>query len=301
VQLDQDLAAEIVTGERLQSLAETTLLPGAIALRQHEVKPDASRTIVVHEHSSIEGEQLRSLSESRSLFVYADALALFQEHVWPRLSGRGYVLIANNSDDSVGREQLPWVERAGGKLGHWFAQNLVAEHPKLTPLPIGLANSSWEHGDVEALCAARASAEHTGLVHARFFLGSHPDRERAWKAVTDAFPEVAAEPALSHDYGAYLAELGRHRFCICPRGNGVDTHRFWECQYLGVVPVVERSPHIEIWERLDLPMLVLDDWSELSRARLEAEERPAPQAMPPQLCLSHYARLVREAEAKAER
>ena len=38
-----------------------------------------------------------------------------------------------------------------------------------------------------------------------------------------------------------LLRLHDYEFCICPEGNGVDTHRLWECLYLKVVPIVINS------------------------------------------------------------
>jgi hypothetical protein len=291
-------AEEIVTGERLQALAETTLLPGTIAVRLQGTKPRSRQTIRFHEHREIGAEKLRLLSASRSLFVYTHALALFQEHVWPRLTGTGYVLITHNSDGEVGPEQLPWVEHAGDKLSRWFTQNLLVDHPKLSPLPIGIANSVWDHGDIEALISEMGERERPEQVYAQFDMATHPDRARAWQAVRAAFPLTAPNPPKR--FRKYLAELAQHRFCVCPRGNGIDTHRFWECQYLGVVPVVERSPHVEMWAREGLPMVILDDWGDLSRARLEgAQKAKPPQALPDALCLSHYAQQVKRAGGQA--
>ena len=39
-------------------------------------------------------------------------------------------------------------------------------------------------------------------------------------------------------YKDYLLELSSYYFCLCPRGNAFDTHRFWESLYLGVIPVI---------------------------------------------------------------
>jgi hypothetical protein len=85
-----------------------------------------------------------------------------------------------------------------------------------------------------------------------------------------------------------------HRFAACPRGNGIDTHRVWEALYLGVVPVVERSPSVEHFAAQGLPMVVVDGWSEVTPERLEHEAerlRDAP-AQPAALRLSHYAGMV---------
>jgi hypothetical protein len=144
---DQSLRPdEIVTGERLQGLAEAILIPRAIAGRHRGAPVSSERAVAFEQHRDIGADDLERLSRAASLSIYSPALALFQEHVWPRLTGRGYVLISHNGDAEVGVDQLPWVDAARGKLAHWFAQNLTVEHPKLSPLPIGLANRMWDHG-----------------------------------------------------------------------------------------------------------------------------------------------------------
>ena len=293
-------ADEVITGERLQALAEAILIPDALAPRHAGAPVSSERAVVFHQHRDIEGDALARISDAASLAIYSPALELFQQHVWPRLTGTGYVLISHNGDVEVGADQLDWVEAAGDKLGHWFAQNLVVEHPKLSPLPIGIENAIWEHGDVDALCAVAAETrgtEPSGQLHARFDVSTHPDRARAWKAAEAALPGVAKRPD-ARVFAAYLRDLASHRFSLCPRGNGVDTHRFWESTYLGVVPVVERSPQTDVWARRGVTMVALDDWGELSVGRLEAEADGLRPVLPEVARLSHHAVLIATAERR---
>ena len=83
--------AEIVTGERLQALAEAILIPRLVT-RRHRSAPATSRNAVVFdEHRGIGAEHLERFSRARSLSIYANALALFKEHVWPKLPARAPV------------------------------------------------------------------------------------------------------------------------------------------------------------------------------------------------------------------
>ena len=63
----------------------------------------------------------------------------------------------------------------------------------------------------------------------------------------------------------YLKEIRTNHMVICPRGNGRDTHRFWETIYLGAVPIVVKS---ELPRRMlkdfNLPLIILDSWDELN-------------------------------------
>jgi hypothetical protein len=63
------------------------------------------------------------------------------------------------------------------------------------------------------------------------------------------------------------------RYALCPRGCGVDTHRFYECIYLGCVPIVVRTH--TVFDRLyapdtGFPCLVVERWADVTAELLDA-------------------------------
>ena len=61
-----------------------------------------------------------------------------------------------------------------------------------------------------------------------------------------------------------IMRLATYRWCICPEGNGVDTHRLWEAIYLGCVPIVKRSPFIDTLVHYtggEIAMIVVESWN----------------------------------------
>ena len=54
---------------------------------------------------------------------------------------------------------------------------------------------------------------------------------------------------------------------VCPRGNGLDTHRMWESLLLGRTTIVTRGPLDPLWA--DLPVLILNDWSMITAPDME--------------------------------
>jgi len=289
--------AEIVTGERLQGLAEISIVPGHVRRFHRHVQRYARDIVTFESYDELGPSDFQRLSSKRSLFVYTHELEGFIEHIWPRLEANRYVLITHNSDYEVGGEYLPWIEAAGAKLTRWFAQNATVAHPKLVPLPIGVANRMWEHGDLRVLeraIARQRARPKTKNLYMHFNTKTHPEREEVRRVLTGALPDLAQSSPGPQGFAAYLDELSRHRFCVCPRGNGIDTHRVWECLYLEVIPIVERSEHAEGWRSRGLPLLVVDRWEELTPALLDAAE-PALTAQPAvrePLLLSHYAALM---------
>lgn len=292
-------ADDIVTGERLQGLAEISIIPRDMYAFHQHVDDFAREAVLIDDYSAVDQQSaINFLSSKRSFFVYTHALADFSRHIWPRLQGRGYVLITHNSDHEIDEKFLPLL--ADDKLARWFAQNATISHPKLVPLPIGIANSMWPHGNLEVLYEAIAGnrkRRKDHLVYLHFNQHTHPERRRIWETLRRSFPEMPEQPEKPRPFGDYLADLARHRFAVCPQGNGSDTHRIWESLYLDVIPVIERSPHVEYWSRRGLPLLIVDDWEELTPDHLlesvaRASHFDAVQSWRAPLRLSYYRELV---------
>jgi len=60
----------------------------------------------------------------------------------------------------------------------------------------------------------------------------------------------------------YLKDIKSSKFVLCPRGNGIDTHRIWESLYMGSIPIViyENAHHLFT----DLPILFIKNWDEIT-------------------------------------
>ena len=60
------------------------------------------------------------------------------------------------------------------------------------------------------------------------------------------------------------------QYALCPRGCGVDTHRFYEWVYLGCIPIVIRTN--TVFDRLYnvFPCLIVDKWEDVTLARLKS-------------------------------
>jgi hypothetical protein len=65
----------------------------------------------------------------------------------------------------------------------------------------------------------------------------------------------------------FLIDLRSHKFVLCPRGNGIDTHRLWETLYMGSIPIVLNCVALE--EFSDLPILFIDSWNDINETMLE--------------------------------
>jgi hypothetical protein len=199
----------------------------------------------------------RNNPRPQRIFVYGHRLHDFD----PAAYDTSYVLVTGNSDENIDEKyrsvfDSPLVRAA-------YCQNLLIDHPKCNVLPIGQANQQWPHGDAGALqIVARSALKKTKQVYFQFSPQTHHSRY----ACTTVMQQKGLQMSPVRPYLAYLIDLATHRYAICPIGNGADTHRFWECVYLDVVPIVLRGPLTERLQRDGQKMVLLDRWEDLDVA-----------------------------------
>jgi hypothetical protein len=130
------------------------------------------------------------------------------------------------------------------------------------PVPIGIANSycgiTMKGKDFEK------SNSPSRLLYVNHRVENYP-QERAWlyPHFSDMSWCTVSDPYPKGELEKYKAELLDHKFILCPRGNGVDTHRMWEALYCGVIPVVKRHRTHRMLEG-NLPVLFVNDYKEVT-------------------------------------
>lgn len=179
------------------------------------------------------------------------------------LPSQQFKLITHNSDHSINYHHLDYINNPN--LQVWFAQNVDYEHPKLIPIPIGIANQEWPHGDISLLQkAVDQNYDKQQTMYANFNIATNPKQRRyCLKYIPSQFIENNV------DFYTYLKHTAQAYFSICPLGNGIDSHRIWESLYLKTIPVVENLYNIrklkKIWK---LPIILIDDWQHLNSLQL---------------------------------
>jgi len=184
-----------------------------------------------------------------------------------------FILITHNSDQNIDLcEEYTNKILKHSKLIKWYTQNLLFYHNKIHYLPIGFANSMWKHGNLDIFKNIEFCVSlhiKTKKTYFNFNIGTNSTKRLPCFEILKNKLEflTAIEPKDN------LARLKEYEFCICPEGNGSDTHRLWECLYLKTVPIVLRSQFIETLLKYNnkLPLFVLDYWEEYDDAKLQYE------------------------------
>jgi hypothetical protein len=266
--------SEIISGERIQALADLTISTKEINKfhSKAEIEPKEilnipviSRRISIlktrSEHTAPDEIFLAKCNEKNKIFVYTHLIPYFKKYIAPRLNSN-FILITHNSDNAVSLDDLDLLNHP--KLITWYAQNAEVSHSKLQAIPIGVANQQWGSEKIDQLLKAAQAVEKTGLVYANFSASTHPSRLEARNALNE-IAGITIEQNVT--FNQYAKQLASHKFCICPRGNGIDTHRFWEAQYLDCIPIILRQDWTEAYS--GLPVVLLDNWTHLNLNELE--------------------------------
>jgi hypothetical protein len=183
-------------------------------------------------------------------------------------------LISSDGDESVSsgdrtaRTLLRHVHR-------WYAQNMVERghhHPQLIPIPIGMNFHTGFPGsphtvdtvqqmDLIRKDMAEGFRERPRAVLLDYYGGTHPSRRETVETLSRCPGGMEQSPRRGQletwrDYAS-------HQFGIAPRGNGPDTHRFWEYLLYGTVPVVRSGPLDPLYLDAHVPVVIVDEWSEV--------------------------------------
>ena len=185
-----------------------------------------------------------------------------------------WVIVSHNSDaniiDHEGRDfDYCFVESNIPKnVKMIFAQNLNVLSKIIRPLPIGIENWKWHKGQkwVEIESMAPQKFKREKWLYVNHAIATNPEeRTQPYNLFKNkGFATVKSKISFLE----YLTDLKKHRFRICPFGNGLDTHSIWETLYMDCVPIVKKAIFTEIFQRL-VPMIIVNDWSEVTLKNLE--------------------------------
>ena len=245
----------IVTGERIQQLCDVYLgytgdfYANPVIANQ----PEKRRNL---------DELTSPFDNPRYVFCYSHRITVLASKIPYFMND--FVLVTHNSDGEVHEchEVLDILNYS--KLEKWYAQNIRFVHEKLSFLPIGIANSQWVHGNLENFATIDLTKSKTQKTYFHFNVFTNPSKRIP--CADKLKDKLTWLHAVSPQENIY--RLSEYEFCICPEGNGVDTHRLWEALYVRTIPIVIKSEFTDILLHNNIPLVVLDDWSQFDESKL---------------------------------
>lgn len=170
-------------------------------------------------------------------------------------------IIFHNSDGSFNKEHK--ILLSIPNLKTIYTQNLsIKPEERIIPLPIGIANSMWPHGNLDIwkhILESNNLVNKPNYIYFNFNIKTNSfKRQKCYDIIISKnIPNIN-----NTNYLNYLTILSSYKFAICPEGNGLDTHRFWECLYLKVIPICLKNHITEYYSKI-FPIVLLDDWNNI--------------------------------------
>lgn len=152
----------------------------------------------------------------------------------------------------------------------YFVINNCSTKPNVYSIPLGVTNycdDSLAHkiyGNNKLFFKIlQENKEIKNIIYMNFTIGTYPQvRQYVYDMCKDK--DFVTNGSIDHSLEGrekFLSAIYNHKFCLCPRGNGIDTHRLYEALYLKTIPIVVKH---KTYDRLnDLPILFIDTWDDI--------------------------------------
>jgi hypothetical protein len=202
-----------------------------------------------------------------TVFIDYNCLEDFGKRILPTIEEKFILVTSNYGSGADNPMPGPFAYlMENPKIATWLVQNIEREpSDKLLPIPIGIANKCWPHGDTELLDRfiplSLSNKERPIFCYANYTV--HANRENT----TDHFRKIGAHFARRDTFEEYLQDLSESLFVVSPPGNGVDCHRTWEALLMGCYPIVKSSYLNSLYE--GLPVVIIEDWEEVTESFLK--------------------------------
>ena len=202
------------------------------------VSGDTFRDFADHIHDETKKLNPGDVGAGEIVFVKSDMLVDFFENIHPKIQN-AYKLLSHNSDENITEKYIKYID---DKIIHWFAQNLMIDHPKTTVLPIGLENLHYYKHGIPKVFKKIQQKKVVRINKILFGFNAKTntkDRLPALELLRCSNHTKEIKKVLNH--ATYPRLLNRYNFVASPPGNGADCHRTWEALTIGVIPIIKKD------------------------------------------------------------
>lgn len=208
-----------------------------------------------------------ALRDMNVVYCNSDHLEEFLTEDLPRFTPK--VLLVGNSDRDFTEKDVSNLN----SLKAVFLQNSTVSGNRFHVLPIGIENVRLAmNGRPKYFQNVYLNSPKAASILVGPFGNTHADRQ-----VLKGLCWEKAEPLFFQDKfmgpSDYAKLASSYKYVACPRGNGLDTHRFWETLYRGGIPVVIENEWSRNISRLGIPLVNVPKWDLDFLNRVVTEDR----------------------------
>ncbi len=237
--------------------------------------------------STINEYDFSLLKENDILYIKTDKIPEFYKNF--HLINTNIVLVTGRSDYTVPDHVLSKDEFYNlvnsEKILHWFCENCIINHEKITNIPIGVdyhtlrynLNSSWgpamspveqEKQLFSIINSSKPFWERINLGYSNFHFSINGVYGYDRKDAIEKIPKdcIYYEEKSMNRYDTWK-KMTEFKFIVSPHSNGLDCVRTWESLMLGCIVIVKTSPLDKMYE--NLPVIIVDNWEDINKEFLE--------------------------------
>lgn len=197
-------------------------------------------------------------------FIKPDYMKVFNDQVLSKIN-YPFVMITHDSDIPA---PVPEYESIleNPYLIKWFGMNCNVIHDKLQPIPIGMANECWEHGNKDIITNnIKQNNPKDNLVYCNFDINTNVLERQKCLQLLSQFDFIDYETN-KLNFEDYINKLSTYKYVISPPGNSVDCHRIWESMYVKTIPICLKQIPLVYFK--DCPIKFINNWSCISSQEL---------------------------------
>ena len=194
----------------------------------------------------------REVSEARVIFCPSHELERAMDEYSKSINAKVLILGNSDRDFDVEPKSLP------RQIKKIFCQNLMFQDSRFQVLPIGIENLRLAQNGNPNYIEGNSISEKKNICLVGPFSPTHDERSFFFSNTTTAAEIRILEKRLSPKKYSDIAK--KYRFIACPRGNGMDTHRFWETFYRAGIPIVLESIWAKSIKQLGFKFATLETW-----------------------------------------
>ena len=249
-----------------------------------------NKRILITADDIITGDKFLSLASENITYIKTDVLVCNKPIMWRGNYNnfkKSQIWISGHSDYEI-------TDAIYNKYKHlskkWFATNINLDtckvegvkgsslYSSIEAIPIGhvnYCNDSIIHqtlGSLDTIVEIMQMPKSIDILcYMNFSINTFPQErqkvynlfiDKKWMTTDECVPNINSRKNC-------LIKTRHSRFVLCPRGNGIDTHRLWETLYLGSIPIVKNHPALDNFK--ELPILWIDDWNDVTEDFLHKE------------------------------
>jgi hypothetical protein len=240
---------DIITGDRIFSLCDYILCSHKSFKYHKNLEKFNKKTIAIKDTKCIDIctiDDILNTSRNSNIRIglYTHDIPELLKYFKNNSLYKKVTLYIHNSDDEFDSKFSELLDGSIKNITKIYAQNInQIYNEKLNYLPIGLANSMFKHGDTNSLFDVMKTSYYLKKTK-NLYININKTTFDYRANVLDEVNNQRFNISSSKQFKEYLEELKTHRFSLCIRGNGIDTHRFYESLYLGVIPVIINNKYM---------------------------------------------------------